>query len=181
MTSGQGAALGLSIWMMATASCGVENAFDERTSHESLSAPDGGAPPSAGAPCTAIGEIKSKSCGACGTAETVCLGDGKGGGKWSDYSACTGELAGGCVPGTTVTEACGNCDTMKKNCTQYCAYTSGASMGQPAQSCAPGSVDSTTAGCSGPGTYRSRTCGAACTWGKISVTCEEPKSVDKLW
>ena len=36
------------------------------------------------------------------------------------------ELAGGCVPGTTAQEDCGNCGKVTKTCTQYCAYTSGA-------------------------------------------------------
>jgi hypothetical protein len=129
-------------------------------------------PPDAGSPCATIDEIKTKKCGACGTQSTVCLADGDGGaGKWSVYGACTGELAGGCVPGTVVTEACGNCGTVTKTCSSYCAFTSGTCTGQPASSCVPGAVDLSTAGCATADTYRQRTCAASCTYGSFGATC----------
>jgi hypothetical protein len=129
-------------------------------------------PPVEGTPCTKADEIKKKKCGACGEASTVCIDDGTGK-KWSAYSPCENELAGGCIPGTIVDEPCGNCGTVKKTCTQYCAYTSGACTGQPALNCKPGTVEYTTAGCAAS-TYRNRTCGAACTWGGYSATCAQP-------
>ncbi len=132
-------------------------------------------PPTPGTACAKADEVKDKPCGACGKAQTVCIG-----GKWSDYGACQGELAGGCIPGTVVNEACGNCGTMKKTCTNFCAYTSGACTGQPASSCAPGTIEYITAGCPTPGTYRNRTCGAACTWGGTSATCDEPNNPNKM-
>lgn len=143
--------------------------------------PDAGPPPPvAGTACTKADEIKTKACGACGKASTVCLDDGTGKLKWSEYSACENELVGGCIPGTVVNEPCGNCGTMKKTCTAYCAYTSGACTGQPAVNCKPGTVEYITAGCPTSGTYRNRTCGAACTWGGTSATCEEPNNPNKM-
>ena len=102
-------------------------------------------PPVPGTTCAVRDEIKKKKCGACGEQSTVCLGTGDaGGGTWSEYGACTGELAGGCIPGTTVTEACGNCGTRTKTCSQYCGYAVAACKGEPVDSCVPGSVDLAT-------------------------------------
>ena len=138
-------------------------------------------PPVPGTACSTLNEIKKKSCGACGEQSTVCLATGdSGAGTWSDYSPCENELAGGCVPGTVVDEPCGNCGTVKKTCTQYCAWTSGACSGQPQNSCKPGTIEYSTAGCSTPSTYRNRTCGAACTWGGFSATCDEPNNPNKM-
>lgn len=160
--------------------CGGEPQFDERTLGAGLGGvADGGPPPVAGAPCDKLDEVRSKACGACGRAETLCLADSGGKLKWSDYSACTGELAGGCLPGTTVDEPCGNCGTLTKTCTKYCAYTSSACMGQPAESCRPGSVEYSTVGCDAS-SYRQRTCTQTCTWGNFSSTCAEPDNSNKL-
>jgi hypothetical protein len=137
-------------------------------------------PPVEGDACPTLNALGKKKCGACGTAETVCLEEGTTGkGKWSAYGSCNNELAGGCTPGTTVQEDCGNCGKVTKTCTQYCAYTSGTCTGQPANSCVPGTVDYTTAGC-GVSTYRNRTCGAACTYSGYSATCEEPINANKM-
>lgn len=137
-------------------------------------------PPVEGTACPTLNAIAQKSCGACGKAETVCLPDASTGmGKWSIYGPCNNELAGGCVPGTTVNEACGNCGTQVKTCTQYCAYSVGACTGQPMDSCVPGTVDYTTAGCAAS-TYRNRTCGATCTYGGYSATCQEPSNPNKM-
>jgi len=136
-------------------------------------------PPVAGTACTKVDEIKYKTCGACGKASTVCLDDGTGKKTWSDYSACEGELAGGCIPGTVVDEPCGNCGTVKKTCTQYCAFTSGSCTGQPPSSCKPGTIEYSTAGCAAS-TYRNRTCGTACTWGGFSASCAEPNNPNKM-
>jgi hypothetical protein len=136
-------------------------------------------PPVEGTACPMLNAIAQKPCGACGKAETVCLADSTGKGKWSVYGTCNNELAGGCVPGTTVNEACGNCGTQVKTCTQYCAYSVAACTGQPVDSCVPGTVDYTTAGCAAA-TYRNRTCGAACTYGGYSATCQEPVNANKM-
>jgi hypothetical protein len=131
-------------------------------------------PPTPGTACTTLNEKKSKTCGMCGKAETICLDDGSGKtGKWSDYGPCENET-GVCKPGDT--QACGNCGT--QTCTNYCAWS--ACGGQPANSCSPGTIDYTTAGCATPGSYRNRTCSGTCTWSNYSATCEEPNNPNKL-
>lgn len=134
-------------------------------------------PPTPGTACTTVNDIKSKQCGKCGTQETACIDDGSGP-KWTEYGACTGE-AGSCTPGEVAEVACGNCGKQTKTCTQYCEYTISACAGEPANSCVPGTVTYTSAGC-GAGTYRSQTCSAACTQGNLSATCAEPQNANKL-
>ena len=130
-------------------------------------------PPVPGTTCALRDEIKKKTCGACGEQSTVCLGAGDaGGGTWSEYGSCTSELAGGCVPGTTATEACGNCGTRTKTCSQYCSYAVAACKGEPVSSCVPGSVDLANAGCATADTYHQRTCASTCTYGNFGLTCD---------
>ena len=138
-------------------------------------------PPVEGTACSTLNAIAQKNCGACGKAETVCLGGAgdSGAGTWSPYGPCNNELAGGCTPGAVVTENCGNCGKVVKTCTQYCAYTSGACTGQPANSCVPGTVDYTSAGCAAS-TYRNRTCDATCVYGSYSAACTEPVNANKM-
>lgn len=123
-------------------------------------------PPVEGAVCPTANVIAKKSCGVCGTAETVCLDDGVAK-KWSPYGQCGSELAGGCTPGST--QACGNCGT--QTCSQFCAW--GACNGQPANSCAPGGVDLVGAGCP-TNTFRQRTCKPDCSYTNFSLTCDPP-------
>lgn len=125
-------------------------------------------PPVPGDPCTTPDEIREKKCGACGEQSTICIG-----GKWTDYSVCTGELVGGCVPGTVEQEACGNCGTLTKTCTQYCSWQKTACGGQPANACTPGAVELSAAGC-GADTYRQRSCPDTCAWNAFSMTCSAP-------
>ena len=136
-------------------------------------------PPVEGAACPTLNALGSKPCGACGTASTVCLPGDAGTGVWSPYGACTGELAGGCVPGTVTMDDCGNCGKVTKTCTKYCAYSTSACMGQPANSCAPGSIDYTNAGCAAQ-SYHNRSCGTTCTWGNYSMTCDAPINANKV-
>ncbi|HSO32119.1 MAG TPA: hypothetical protein VLT33_06380 [Labilithrix sp.] len=138
-------------------------------------------PPVEGTACTTLNVTATKACGKCGKSATVCLDDGTGTNKgtWSPYGACGGE-AGDCVPGESLTEDCGNCGKQVKTCTQYCAFTTGACTGQPANNCKPTTTEYSTAGCVTAQTYRNRTCGAACTWGNFSATCEAPVNELKL-
>ncbi len=132
---------------------------------------DAGKPaPPPGSACAVIDEIFVKQCGACGKQEALCLAnaDGGPGGTVTEYNACTGELEGGCVPGTTDNEACGNCGTRVRTCNKYCAWTAGQCTGEPADSCSPTSNDYTTAGCPTVGTYRQRECGSTCKWSPLS-------------
>ena len=81
-------------------------------------------PPVEGTACPTLNAIAQKNCGACGKAETVCLagaGDG-GGGTWSPYGLCGGELAGGCTPAPSSPRTAATAASTK-TCTQYCAYT----------------------------------------------------------
>jgi hypothetical protein len=132
-------------------------------------------PPVPGTACTVVDEVRKKKCGACGEQGAICLaGSGGAGPKWSEYSPCENDLAGGCIPGTIVDEPCGNCGTRKKTCTQYCAFTTGTCTGQPASSCVPGNVDLSNAGCTVADTYRQRSCQTNCTYTTFSAACSAP-------
>lgn len=136
--------------------------------------PDAGPPPPvAGTPCTAVNEIKKKKCGACGTQETVCLADTSGA-KWSEYGLCTGEVAGGCIPGIAIDQACGNCGTQKKTCSTSCVFTTSTCAGQPPMSCVPGSIELSGAGCPSADVFLQRTCSATCTPGNFGGSCVAP-------
>ena len=135
-------------------------------------------PPEPGDPCTDLNKIVEKKCGACGKQSTVCLAGDAGTGYWSAYGACSGELVGGCIPGETVTEDCGNCGTRVRTCSAYCVLSSPTCTGQPADSCPPGSIDLTAAGCSAPNTFRARTCKADCSYNPFGDCAAPPTSVN---
>lgn len=133
---------------------------------------DAGPPaPVPGTACPTVDEVRQKSCGACGKQAAICQPDK----RWSIYSTCEAELVGGCVPGTTLTDPCGNCGTQTRTCSQFCAFTTGACAGQPAISCAPGSIDLASAGC-GVDTFRVRSCQPSCTYNNFGATCGAPPS-----
>lgn len=134
-------------------------------------------PPTPGTACTKVDEIKTKKCGACGEQSTICVAGDGGAPTWSEYSPCTGEIAGGCVPGTTETEACGNCGTRVKTCSQYCSWGAGACTGQPANSCTPGGVDLSGAGCPAD-QYRQRNCSATCQYDNFSSCMAPPTTIE---
>ena len=136
-------------------------------------------PPNPGDTCTQVDKVFKKSCGKCGSQEAICLDDGNGKLTVSDYGQCLGET-GVCVPGSTETAECGNCGTLTKTCNQYCAWSSSTCGGQPTNSCAPGTTEYSTAGCTAPNTYRNKTCGTACTWGSFTAACAEPVNANKL-
>ena len=138
-------------------------------------------PPVPGTPCPILDQIKTKKCGACGEQGTLCVGstsgsdaggDAGGGGTWSEYGTCDKQLVGGCVPGTTITEACGHCGTRTKTCSQYCGFAIGACKGEPPMSCVPGGVELSNAGCATAGTYHQRTCASTCTYANFGATCD---------
>lgn len=122
--------------------------------------------PAPGTPCAVVDEIFVRSCGACGKQEALCLAnaDGGPGGTVTEYNECSNEADGGCLPGTTENETCGNCGTRVRTCNKYCAWTAGQCTGEPADSCSPTANDYTTAGCPAVGTYRQRECGSTCKW-----------------
>ena len=128
-------------------------------------------PPEPGDKCTAANTTVSRTCGMCGKQEALCEEvDGKL--QWSEYGPCTGET-GTCMPGST--QACGNCGT--QTCSAFCGW--GSCTGQPANSCSPGAVQYTTAGCPGGG-YKNRTCNDACGWDGYSGTCDIPTTPNKM-
>jgi hypothetical protein len=131
-------------------------------------------PPVPGTACSTIDEVRKKSCGACGQQEAICMPDK----TWSIYSPCIGEIAGGCIPGTVLSDPCGNCGTQTRTCSQYCAFTTSTCAGQPVNSCSPGSLDLSGAGCA-TDTFRARTCQPSCTYNNFSATCgPAPSTID---
>lgn len=129
--------------------------------------------PETGDACKTLDEVFTRSCGICGTQSSLCLAKPDGTpGVVSDYSPCTNELAGGCAPGATETEACGNCGTRQRTCTSTCAWSAGACAGEPVSSCTPTAVDYTNAGCPTAGTGHTRSCNANCTWTNFTAACE---------
>jgi hypothetical protein len=134
---------------------------------------DAGKPaPNEGAACTTIDEIFPRLCGACGTQEAICLAKPDGTpGIVSLYSECVNEIAGGCLPGTSIVEPCGNCGTRTRVCNQYCTFTSPTCTGEPVNACTPTATDYTSAGCPAAGTVRTRACSGVCTWSNWTPTC----------
>ncbi len=130
-------------------------------------------PPEPGTACTKTDQIFSRGCGACGRQEAICQADDTGALKVTVYSSCHDEIAGGCVPGESVAETCGNCGTHTKTCSKYCAWSVTACKGEPIDSCPSGTVSWTAAGCPASGTYRSRACSDACTWQSFAA-CSAP-------
>lgn len=148
---------------------------DSGSNKRDASVDAGPPPPNPGDPCTKVDETATRPCGACGTQQTLCQARDAGGPTWGPYEVdCHGQLEGGCVPNTTVTEACGNCGTTVKTCTKYCAYTPSTCTGEPADSCTPGATELSTASCTTSETYRQRSCGATCAWSSFSQSCSAP-------
>jgi hypothetical protein len=134
------------------------------------------AAPQPGEPCSKLNDVFEKDCGACGKHSAICLAGEGGTGYWSEYGDCAGEIEGGCIPGTTQTEACGNCGTRVLTCSKYCAWNNPVCSGEPPNSCPPGSVELVAAGC-GEHKYRQMTCKADCTYNPASLSCEAPPKV----
>jgi hypothetical protein len=130
-------------------------------------------PPEPGTACTKSDQIFSRGCGACGKQEAICQADDTGALKVSVYSSCHDELAGGCTPGDSVIETCGNCGSHTKTCSKYCAWSVTSCKGEPVDSCPAGTVSWTVAGCPTSGTVRSRACSDACTWQSFAA-CTAP-------
>lgn len=143
---------------------------DTGTDAKKESGVDAGPPaPNEGDPCAVVDEIFTRTCGACGTQEALCLANASGsGGTVSAYSQCVNEIADGCIPGTTENESCGNCGTRVRTCNKYCAWTAGTCTGEPPNACSPTANDWTAAGCTTPNTVRTRQCGATCAWSTFS-------------
>jgi hypothetical protein len=116
-----------------------------------------------------LNTIYTRSCGFCGSQQAVCLANGAAG-KVSDYSACSGEVADGCAPGSMMMEACGLCGTHQKICQNNCQWQAGSCTNEPMNACSPGLINNSGAGCSA-GTYRQQTCGNDCKYGNFTMSC----------
>ncbi len=120
-----------------------------------------------GSACQPLSQIQQQACGTCGFQTRTCLAtDGGPVGKWGAWGFCQGQVAGGCTPGQSATEACGFCGTRQKVCQNDCTYAVGACQGQPANPCPPGAIDYEL-GLSCDVGGRERFCSAACTWGSF--------------
>ena len=120
-----------------------------------------------GSACQPLNQIQQETCGMCGFQTRTCLvTDGGGSGAWGPWGFCQGEVAGGCQPGASSSEACGLCGTRQKVCQNDCTYAVGSCQGQPANACQPGTTDYEV-GLSCDVGGRQRVCSAACTWGNF--------------
>jgi hypothetical protein len=134
--------------------------------------------PNEGDPCPTPNEIFKRSCGFCGTQEAICLVSPDGGPNFvSPYGECTGQVEGGCMPGTVEEVPCGDCGTQKRTCNQYCAWSTSTCQNQPPNHCTPGSVELLSAGCPA-NEYRTKTCKADCTWDNVTACSEPPTFVN---
>jgi N-acetylneuraminic acid mutarotase len=109
------------------------------------------------------GFASSIPCGKCGTKTRTCSPAG----KWSDYGACTGELADvECTPGDTRPKACGNCGTRTDTCDEKtCLWVNGTCGGEG--ECEAGSTDDKA--CTVAGEKQTRTCSSTCKWSDYSA------------
>ncbi len=147
---------------------------NDSDTHDSAVDPEGTA-------CVPEGTIQKRACGLCGTESRVCLNTG-GGATWQKWGLCTGEVAGGCTPGTTATAACGRCGTLARQCTSTCTWVEGICGNEPANACDPGLSEYVDGLSCGAGAGRVRTCqspavdggAGGCTWGTYSTNCRSP-------
>jgi hypothetical protein len=129
--------------------------------------------PEAGSSCAPVNATETESCGICGTQSRVCLGSPP---VWQPWGACTGEADAGCVPGTQNMTACGFCGTLTMLCQNDCTWAVSECKGQPANGCAPDTVDFEPGlSCTLP-QGRQRTCDSTCVWGSYG-NCEAPPDV----
>ena len=124
-------------------------------------------PPVEGTTCPTLNAIAQKNCGACGKAETVCLDDGDRQGRVEPLRSLQQRARGRLYPRHHRDRGLRQLRQGHEDLHAVLRVSSGACTGQPANSCVPGSVDYTSAGCAAS-TYRNRTCGATCTYGSYS-------------
>jgi hypothetical protein len=124
-----------------------------------------------GTPCSPSGVTQKRGCGICGQQSRVCLDDGAGRIVWQTWGACTGEVDGGCVPGTQIPEECGNCGTRARTCQATCQWLTGSCIEPDASACAPNDQEFIMGlSCTSPNEGRYHSClpreaGAlGCTW-----------------
>ncbi|MBX3226488.1 MAG: hypothetical protein KIT84_32495 [Labilithrix sp.] len=148
---------------------------------------DAGPPPPpapvAGDPCPTLDELRSASCGFCGTKKTICEKTRDGSLKWAPYSACEGQPADAvCAAGSVEPEPCGNCGTRVRTCSNACKWVVGACTVPPAAECAPATLDLTNAGCPedqyGKYVYRVRSCRSDCSFNPYSSCISPPAALE---
>lgn len=129
--------------------------------------------PKEGDSCAKADDLAYDWCGKCGVTSAVCQKQADGSLKWGKYAGFCDQEVGECTPGEAIDGVCGNCGTQKKTCNPYgkksnsCKWTT-AKCVEPVGSCKPEAVEYTAASCDVSGTYRKRTCDAACTWSAFS-------------
>ncbi len=121
-----------------------------------------------GSPCAKAGDLQAQTCGICGTQKSTCIvrpdggipfdagsvdagqppdagheaGPAKDAGPplvWGEFSTCTGQIDGGCTPGTMTTMSCGLCGSQMVVCEPDCEYAATNCTGQVDGGCVPGS------------------------------------------
>lgn len=147
----------------------VTDASADAEAGSDASASDAGAE---GSPCPVKDQVAQQSCGLCGFQTRLCAPSDRSNpaspNTWQPWGFCQNEVAGGCVPGTSTSEACGLCGTRQKVCQIDCQYAVGACKNEPPNACQPGKVEF-QAGLSCTEGGRSRTCGPTCQYGSFGA------------
>jgi hypothetical protein len=129
----------------------------------------------AGLTCVSTAPLARK-CGFCGTQSASCTANDAGGFDQGAYGSCTGEIDGGCAPGSEADGgiACGRCGRARRVCQSDCFWAQGSCV-EPANAvCNPGER-SFRLGLSCPNANEGRyaTCGNDCTLSYGDCTVEE--------
>jgi hypothetical protein len=129
----------------------------------------------AGSVCVSTAPL-SRRCGACGTQSASCTANDAGGFDQGAFGTCTGELDGGCVPGTDPDGGvpCGRCGRARRVCQSDCFWAQGTCV-EPANAvCAPGErIFRLGLSCPNANEGRYAVCGNDCTFSYSECTLEE--------
>lgn len=124
-----------------------------------------------GSPCPDGSGIQTRQCGKCGSESRFC-----GNGVWQAWGTCSGEVTGGCTPGESQSQYCGQCSWKNVTCGPDCKWNTAGfcnpTPGAPAAECeGDASADGGAAAKWYPGLScdagdgRWASCQPNCTWG----------------